>query len=257
MSGVDVPGIVDCIFCGGTDLTGEHIVADWVYRAFVQARESPTGLGGTMVGATEMRLEAADPITKAKVVCQPCNNEWLSQIDNEAASALKSLIQGESETQLDAEAQTVVAAWIFKSALIFEAAQGSRAGRLSALRQPFAQHRRAPDSVTIYVGPAPPVPLVLDALPKGTGLALFGVRTAEAVAKITLNIRRPDSDAVSRSTSQVPIHGFTVMLGRLHAIISLAHAPIIPTPEWDFQRIWPASDVPVTITSVQPKCQVS
>jgi hypothetical protein len=41
-----------CIFCPRRDLTEEHIVADWVLRAFVKSRRPTDALAGTFTAPT-------------------------------------------------------------------------------------------------------------------------------------------------------------------------------------------------------------
>jgi hypothetical protein len=238
------------IFCGEDDLTEEHVVAAWVHRAFVRSKRPRSDFSGTFVGPHEMSLRADDPISIARVACQRCNNEWMSSIDNDAASALKPLIQGRTEVVLDAEAQSAVSAWIFKSALVFDALQAGEHGPLADLRAAFARDRLAPRGCTIYVGPAPPVPFSVAGVPEVAGLALFGVRTISGVANVTFDIRRPDGTRVPVPARQVPPPGYTVMLGRMSAIVSGLRAPIVPTAEWRFERLWPVSEKAVTLTSV-------
>ena len=137
-----------CIFCGEDDLTEEHLVADWVHRAFVRSKRPRSDFSGTFVGPHEMRLRTDDPISTARVACQRCNNEWMSSIDNDAASVLKPLIQGRTEVVLDAEAQSAVSAWIFKSALVFDALQAGEHGPLADLRAAFDRDRLAPAPFT-------------------------------------------------------------------------------------------------------------
>jgi hypothetical protein len=245
--------LTHCILCGDDDLTEEHIVADWVHRAFVRSKKPRSDFSGTFIGPQEMRLSTRDPISSAKVVCRRCNNEWMSSIDNDAAIALKPLIQGRTDAVLGAEAQSAVSAWIFKSALIFDALQAGNDGQLASLRAGFARDRLAPSGCTIYAGPAPPVPFSVEDVPEVGGLALFGVRPTSGVANVTFNVRRADGTPIPMPARQVATPGYTVMLGRINAIISGLRAPIIPTPEFRFERLWPVSREAVTLTSVPPE----
>lgn len=102
-----------CIFCDGQPTTEEHLVADWVLRAFARTKKPQFSLAGTMVTPDQMRLEAAEPISTARVVCKPCNNGWMSRIDSAAAQVLKPLVQGKTSVDLANGAQRAVAGWIF------------------------------------------------------------------------------------------------------------------------------------------------
>lgn len=247
----------NCIFCGSSDLTEEHIVADWVHRAFARSRKPRSDLSGTFIDHQSIRLSTSDPISTAKVVCRRCNNEWMSSIDNEAATALKPLIQGQTDVSLNPDAQSAVSAWIFKSALIFDALQAGEHGPLAGLRSGFAQDRLAPPGCTIHAGPALPVPFSVEGVPEIAALALFGVRPTNGHVNLTINVQQPDGSSIPGTTKQIATPGYTVMLGRINAIISGLRAPIVPTPEWRFERIWPASGEPVALTSVPPDVAVT
>lgn len=82
-------------------------------------------------------------------------------------------------------------------------------------------------------------------------LALFGVRRTCGIANVTITLENPDGTRTVLPPKPFPTRGWTVMLGRMNAIISGRRGPIIPTPDWRFERIWPPSDDPVRLTSVQ------
>lgn len=121
-----------CIFCGAEGVSEEHIIAEWAFRAFARSRKPRPNFAGTFTAPDQLKVEADEPIQTAGVTCKPCNNGWLSLIDNDAARVLKPLIQGASEVTLDAAGQTAFAAWINKCALIFDAAQH---GPMASLRR--------------------------------------------------------------------------------------------------------------------------
>jgi hypothetical protein len=239
----------NCIFCGAAETTEEHIVADWVLRAFLKSKKAETGFSGSHVDGDEWRLTAGEAVTTAKVVCQPCNNGWLSRLDEAAADALKPLVHGQTSVALNADAQSAVSAWIFKCALIFDVSQSGEHGSLSTLRGAFARDRLAPPGTTIYAGPAPPTPFTIDGIPEVAGLLMFGVRPTSGTFSYTLNIEHPDGTTTSMPPKQLLTPGWTVMLGRVQAIISGLRGPIVPTPEWDFKCVWPPSEHPVTLSS--------
>src|SRR3954452_11691485 len=100
-----------CIFCGSSELTEEHLVADWAVRAFLRTRRTDGTFSGTFVAPETMRIDASPPPSTARVGCRSCNNEELSVIDSEAAQGSNPLTGGEGEVSLDTTAQASVAAW--------------------------------------------------------------------------------------------------------------------------------------------------
>jgi hypothetical protein len=237
------------MYCGDADMTEEHIVADWVLRAFARSRKPRSGFNGTFVGPAEMRLEVGEACSTAGIVCRRCNNEWMSAIDQAAAHALKPLIHGRTAVELDAAAQSAVASWIFKSALTFDAIEHGDAGELASLREEFAATKLAPPGSHVCVGPAPAVPFRVEGVPEVAGLALFGVRRTTGTVNVTIETHNADGTPGGTLQTTVPSPGWTVMLGRINAIISGRRAPIIPTPEWNFRTIWPTSAENVRMTS--------
>lgn len=241
-----------CIFCGATeDLTEEHIVADWVLRAFFKSKHPPKQWSGKVVSDNKMEMSFEEPAATARVLCRPCNNGWASQIDNAAAEALKPLINGKTRLELEAQAQTAVSTWIFKSALVFDAVEHGDDGPLAGLRAGYYREKQAPPGCTIYVGPAPrtPFPATTPMVPDGLQLMMIGVRPTTAIVNLATTLK--SDDGTEKTThSTVPNPGYTVMLGRIHAILSGRVIPIIPTPEWKFACVWPAQQRPVQLVSV-------
>jgi hypothetical protein len=242
----------NCVFCDAPETTEEHIVADWAPCAFMKSKRQKAGFNGEFTDGNTLRMGVGEAIDTAKVVCQPCNNGWLSDVDEAAANALKPAIRGQASVTLDADGQSAVAAWVFKCALIFDVQGHGATGPLSSLRPAFARDRLAPPGTVIYVGPAPPVPFKVEGFPEVAGLALFGVRPTPGVVNVKLNVKQPDGTTVPAAPIKVPSPGWTVMLGRINAIISGQRGPIIPTPEWGFHRVWPTSSAAVTISSAPP-----
>lgn len=239
-----------CIFCGSEDLSEEHLIADWVFRAFARSRKPGPLFRGLMRDGNQLHLQGGDPVLTARVVCKACNNGWMSGIDRAAAEALKPLVQGRSTVTLNGDAQAAVAAWIYKSALTFDAFQNGDAGQLVTSRSEFMATRAAPAGCTIYLGPAGQTPFTVEGVPEVAGLALFGVDETELPMNVTLKIETPDGVQVSHL--EVPLPGYVIRLGHLHAIISGVRGPIVPTPDQGFACIWPVSEWPANVTSAPP-----
>jgi hypothetical protein len=116
-----VPGRV-CIFCGGNDLTNEHIWSDFL-KEIVSSRDSSTTVNMGSIPHFPFREQEREATVsskswrgapwnmKVKVVCRKCNNEWMSRIVNRAKPILKRLLQGDRLT-LSSRDQQSLAAWI-------------------------------------------------------------------------------------------------------------------------------------------------
>jgi hypothetical protein len=75
------------IFCGGRPLTREHIWANW-FRAYLPRTQSFYHSGRTVLNEDNTQTHnskkiAGDPKSKRlPIVCDKCNNEWLSDLQN-------------------------------------------------------------------------------------------------------------------------------------------------------------------------------
>jgi hypothetical protein len=227
-----------CIFCGVEGVSEEHIIADWAFRAFVRSRKPGPGFAGTFTAPDQLKVEADEPTQTAGVTCKPCNNGWLSLIDNDAARVLKPLIQGASEVTLDAAEQTAFAAWIYKCALIFDAAQHGVVGELASLRAGFMQSRLAGPGCIMYAGSAgAPEPIAFPGLKEKLSFRLFGVRPVNGIVRLVVN----------GEASQIPIPGYQVLLGNLVVYLGGQVPPITPESLVGFEQVWPARDEPVVV----------
>ncbi len=222
-------------------------MADWAVRAFLKSRRTDGAFSGTFVAPGQMRIDAEPPQSTARIVCTRCNNEWLSVIDSDAAKVLKPLIRGDAEVTLDKSAQSAVAAWVFKCALTFDAAQNGESGSLQSLRAQFRSSRKAPPGCVIYAGPAIPVPWTVPGIPEVAGVRMFGVRPANGIANVTLDAKTPDGEPAGTSTFSVPIPGYQVMLGALFAYLGGPVPPVAPDSLREFTQIWPPRDQSVIV----------
>jgi hypothetical protein len=99
-------------------MSGEHIWSDWMnalfpgkklFRRWDQNRQLMHSRSG----------EALD--WKAKVVCEPCNNTWMSNIESQhAMPAMSELIIGKTNVPISQSRASSIALFAFKSAVILD-----------------------------------------------------------------------------------------------------------------------------------------
>ncbi|MDP2712551.1 MAG: hypothetical protein Q8O56_15150 [Solirubrobacteraceae bacterium] len=239
-----------CVFCDAIGVTEEHLIADWAYRAFVRKRRlhDELFLRGRFVGPGQLQMHSeSEAIPTAKVVCGPCNNGWMSGIDQAASRVLRPLIRGEREAVLDPDGQAAAAAWIFKSALILDVADHGIGGPLASLRPAFAESRMAPPGCVIYAGPAgAPPSLTVGDPPTTVNLWMLGVRPANGRMRVTGSVRHPDGTITSGVPRDIPIPGYQVMVGAFWAYVGGHLPPVTPESLVGFEQVWPVQEVPVT-----------
>lgn len=141
-----------CLFCGASGpLTDEHIYGKWLRKLGYKGggvREIVPGDGSQPI------IQQGGPFTKAlKIVCYPCNNEWMSGMEEEAKPLLIAMFNAQGSVRLDQAAQVTLARWAFKTAAV--AAQVDRSDPFPLEhRGEFHQADRPPGQVQIRIGRA-------------------------------------------------------------------------------------------------------
>jgi hypothetical protein len=229
-------------------MTEEHLIADWAHRAFARSRKPTNQFRATWQAPSQLAISADDAVPTAKVICRPCNNEWISAVDRAASRVLKPLVRGDREVTLDASGQAAAAAWIYKSALIFDASEHGADGPLATLRPQFRQTRRAGPGCVIYGGPAIRQPDVeIPGLARKVRFWMLGVRAIAGTMNLTINVTSPDGNVTNGQPRQIPIPGYQVMIGALCAYLGGPISPIAPDSLDGFEQVWPAQDRWVTV----------
>jgi hypothetical protein len=104
-----------CVFCGSSDLTREHILPDWLTEIGLDLKPSIHHAGP--LNRLPRQWSARPYATTVKMVCAACNNGWLSQLEGVAKPVIAPLILGEGR-RLPVDDQALIAAWTCKTALM-------------------------------------------------------------------------------------------------------------------------------------------
>jgi hypothetical protein len=217
------------------DISQEHLVADWALRGYAQKRK-PSMSSAYFVGQRIAVISDEEPILTAGVTCHACNTGWIKAIDDAASAVLKPLIRGERAIELDQTAQTVVATWVFKTALVCDAAEHALGGDLAPLRAQFARERVAPPGCVLYIGPAAPA--------IGGRHRVFGVRRLNGTVRVNV----VSSDGRTRVPGKpIAVPGYLIMLGGLDAILGGRMSPVTAESLRGFTQVWPAHSAHVSV----------
>ena len=93
-----------CIFCERGRLSREHFWSEWMHPYLNSTATSRVLFSETFTRRTvslgRRVREMLGPVikTKLRVVCRPCNNTWMSQLENEVKPTLLPLMLGEPGT---------------------------------------------------------------------------------------------------------------------------------------------------------------
>jgi hypothetical protein len=145
-----------CIFCGKYPLTREDVWPKWLipYLPRVMPRHSNASHLIHPDGAviTSRNLRPGDPMsTRAKCVCAPCNNGWMSALQTRAKSLVLPLVRGQ-EIGLSPIDQRVLAAWIAMSAVTSEFFSPATVAIPQADRDRVRHYAEAPTHWKIWIG---------------------------------------------------------------------------------------------------------
>jgi hypothetical protein len=113
-----------CLFCPTEKLTNEHIWPDWLVKEFSKRLPKQKGLYTSTVthhGKFIRSYPANDITEKRKLVCEPCNSIWMSQLENETKQILLPLIlHADTPKYFSVLDQCTIAAWMTLRSMVFD-----------------------------------------------------------------------------------------------------------------------------------------
>src|ERR1022692_1901241 len=121
-----------CMFCGGGPISKEHVFAEWMhpYLPTPKGARRPHLVQVTKLPATgEVSLEPPTSgqfnrpgelkSKRLKIVCEPCNNGWMSVLQQSTKPVLLPFITGKWVT-MNPAGQRILAAWISMFTMVVE-----------------------------------------------------------------------------------------------------------------------------------------
>src|SRR5215813_678214 len=103
-----------CAFCShSAKMSAEDVLPKWMHDLL-------TGNGVMRFETAQKQWAVATPHIdwRAKVVCENCNNTWMSRIEGLAKPVLTPLIEGDKVVPIDQSAARSIAIWTFKTAVV-------------------------------------------------------------------------------------------------------------------------------------------
>lgn len=155
-----------CIFCGHNrnKLSKEHIFPDWLGTG----NHVEMGVDGFSIRFQEYSYEPVSgkrivnefrrPIIrngdphkhKLEVVCEECNNEWMSELQNEAKPLLLGLLSGELNT-LNQEQRNMLTKWVTMFTMVSEFINRDNIVISQEARSAFKETRAVPKELMVSV----------------------------------------------------------------------------------------------------------
>lgn len=119
-----------CIFCGGGNMSREHIYADWM-RPYLRVFDSTTHYVNTQTAPQwaqliparaergKLHLKGDHRSRKLRVVCVTCNTTWMSRLQTAAKPVLLPFLTG-SNVALSRTQQRAAANWAAMFTMVYE-----------------------------------------------------------------------------------------------------------------------------------------
>jgi hypothetical protein len=152
-----------CLFCGqpfgqGRRRSAEHIWPQWMHH-LLPDQDSPGG--GGLVRQDPYTLETTYHevhqtqgkiinTMRPRVVCEECNNGWMSRLDDRTKPLLQEMI-AERPAVLHADDQAVLAAWFFMKNAVAEARTPSSRATSDLSRAILFRNHLAPPYAAIWI----------------------------------------------------------------------------------------------------------
>ncbi len=110
-----------CAFCGKGKLTKEHLLAKWVRDVYSDTDVERSAIEFASDESILWSYQGYTLDQNVKAFCAECNNGWMSCLEVRTASVMRPMIRAEQvPTTMDAAAQSIVAAWVSKTAFVLD-----------------------------------------------------------------------------------------------------------------------------------------
>lgn len=142
-----------CIFCGeNKPLTGEHIFAAWIARAInYSSKQTSWSLRlGDDYQSTLLDCDHAQ--STLQILCNVCNNEWGSDIQDSSSKILKTLIAGNWKILTDSQRKQM-AKWVTSFVMVREFVHPELLTMDVNTRKKFRDDYTIPEGTRIWISP--------------------------------------------------------------------------------------------------------
>lgn len=118
-----------CIFCGNTELSKEHIFAQWLLKE-LDIYDADVSMTHASVAGLPIS-NRKHPFSKLVngLVCEKCNNGWMSQLEGDCKQHITNIMnvnEIESEVLFLKDNHNTVAKWAFKNVILLNSASNYR-----------------------------------------------------------------------------------------------------------------------------------
>ena len=143
-----------CAFCNRiATMSGEHIWSEWIDRLLKPSRQSEFTFRRVAEDKTVLASWKSEKLNwKARVVCEPCNNGWMSDLENHHAKPTLSNILLGQPVSLPAKSIASLAAFTFKMTVVTDHMRSTRKPFFKpSVRSAFRRSLRVPSNVQMWL----------------------------------------------------------------------------------------------------------
>jgi hypothetical protein len=109
----------ECVFCGDSPTTLEHILSGWANRHLTQPSVEPVKHSMTHADRIVAEWDAPGIDIQLKAPCEGCNSGWMSRLETAAKCLIVPMLSGETVV-LDRQAQTTLATWTITTLMLYQ-----------------------------------------------------------------------------------------------------------------------------------------
>ncbi|KLE14153.1 hypothetical protein AAT22_18230 [Clostridium sp. C8] len=118
-----------CVFCEGKSLSKEHIFAQWLLKELEIYDKNVSMTHASVIGVPISNRNHAFSKLINGLVCEKCNNGWMSQLEGDCKKHIINLMNMEelkSELEFLNDNYYTVAKWAFKNVILLNSATNYR-----------------------------------------------------------------------------------------------------------------------------------
>lgn len=194
-----------CLFCGNTELTREHVFAQWLLDEWnirkVKMDMQHHNFHGQKISERPLTLNSLIN----GLICRECNNGWLSRIERQVKPILIKLLNHTSDNLITLlkENHNLLSMWAFKTAMILNHASNYRNIIPKRHFKYIYKHRRIPHNVTVLMG--------------------VTKRMTELNFVQSQNVMHYGDDSISNNPRLEDIYKITIQIG--HLLLKVIYSP--------------------------------
>ena len=147
-----------CIFCEGSGLSKEHFWPEWASE-HLPLFEPNTRVEEQIVQDWNGKISTARKLERQghtwnktlRVVCEGCNNGWMSRLEEACKPLLLPMIRGQ-KVYLGVEAQTQILTWVALKAMVAEQSIPDELVTTAELRRALYVSNKIPENFSVWIG---------------------------------------------------------------------------------------------------------